>query len=392
MAKRRNVVKRGNSFRAVVRIAGQKTRTKTFTTEADATLWADAQKHQMNDRKKFTRGTTLGTLIQRFRDEIMPLDPKKNRPGDRQTMTGLAREFADVDLADMNQKWWEVTVCGWTELKGSTRLRKISRMATVLGAAEFYHWDNVAVDWDSIKAARKSLKKNRVTEPSTQRDRRVSQEEIDQIKTKYKGDYPQMQDIIDFAVITGMRLGEICKLEWKDLLLKIPGKPMILVRDRKNPQKKIDGKVPLMKNPQGLDPLAIIKRQPRTLGEARIFPVDAGRISDAFRHCRMTTDIEDLHFHDLRHEAISRLFEQGFSIPQVALVSGHQDWKNLQIYTNLKPESLHDGPIILQTIVQQMANNPTMAYSILQQMLTVPALREQIVEMLKQPTGKLRAA
>ena len=51
--------------------------------------------------------------------------------------------------------------------------------------------------------------------------------------------------------------------------------------------------------------------------------------------------IKDLHFHDLRHEGTSRLFEAGFAIEQVALVTGHKDWKMLRRYTHLKPESLH---------------------------------------------------
>lgn len=51
--------------------------------------------------------------------------------------------------------------------------------------------------------------------------------------------------------------------------------------------------------------------------------------------------IEDLRFHDLRHEGTSRLFEAGLSIERVALVTGHKDWRMLRRYTNLKPEDLH---------------------------------------------------
>jgi len=47
-----------------------------------------------------------------------------------------------------------------------------------------------------------------------------------------------------------------------------------------------------------------------------------------------------LRFNDMRHEGISRLFEKGFQIPEVALVSGHKDWKMLKRYTNLRPENL----------------------------------------------------
>jgi len=55
--------------------------------------------------------------------------------------------------------------------------------------------------------------------------------------------------------------------------------------------------------------------------------------------------IEDLHFHDLRHEGTSRLFEAGFSIEQVSLVTGHKDWKMLRRYTHLKPEALHNAHV-----------------------------------------------
>ena len=50
--------------------------------------------------------------------------------------------------------------------------------------------------------------------------------------------------------------------------------------------------------------------------------------------------VEDWRFHDLRHEATSRLFERGFNVMEVALVTGHQDLRMLKRYTHLKPESL----------------------------------------------------
>ena len=67
----------------------------------------------------------------------------------------------------------------------------------------------------------------------------------------------------------------------------------------------------------------------------RIFPFTTDAISANFtRACRLL-GIEDLHFHDLRHEGISRLFEMGWTIPQVASVSGHRSWQSLKRYTHL---------------------------------------------------------
>ncbi len=51
-------------------------------------------------------------------------------------------------------------------------------------------------------------------------------------------------------------------------------------------------------------------------------------------------NIKDLHFHDLRHEAVSRFFERGLSLPEVALISGHRDFRMLFRYTHLKAEDI----------------------------------------------------
>jgi len=79
---------------------------------------------------------------------------------------------------------------------------------------------------------------------------------------------------------------------------------------------------------------AIIKSMPRV--EPQIFPYSTSAISAAFiRACRFL-EIEDLRFHDLRHEGISRLFELGGTIPQAAAVSGHRSWTSLKRYTHIR--------------------------------------------------------
>lgn len=75
--------------------------------------------------------------------------------------------------------------------------------------------------------------------------------------------------------------------------------------------------------------------------KGRVFPHHHKSAGTAFYRACKELKIKDLHFHDLRHEATSRLFEAGLTIERVALVTGHKDWKMLRRYTNLKPESLH---------------------------------------------------
>ena len=56
----------------------------------------------------------------------------------------------------------------------------------------------------------------------------------------------------------------------------------------------------------------------------------------AFTRACKVLGIEDLHFHDLRHEGVSRLFELGKTIPQVACFSGHRSWQSLQRYAHIR--------------------------------------------------------
>src|SRR5690606_13755412 len=83
---------------------------------------------------------------------------------------------------------------------------------------------------------------------------------------------------------------------------------------------------------------AIILRPPRA-GE-RTFPYQAVSAQGNFMRACQHLEIEDLHFQDLRHEGISRLFEAGYQIHEVAQFSGHLDWGTLRRYTNLRPANL----------------------------------------------------
>ena len=72
----------------------------------------------------------------------------------------------------------------------------------------------------------------------------------------------------------------------------------------------------------------------------RSFVLAPDSVSQAFRRAVKAERISDLTFHDLRHEAITRLFEKGLSIPQVAGISGHSDYRMLARYTHLHPIQL----------------------------------------------------
>lgn len=196
---------------------------------------------------------------------------------------------------------------------------------------------------EPVELGRVALARLGLVGKGNERDRRPTDDEIDALIRYFKGNNRQIipiDTIIRFAIATAMRLGEICNATWEDLNDR---NNTLLLRDRKDPRHKKgnDMRIPLL-NVSGYDARAILEEQRfATAGTGRLFPYNGRSAGTAFRRACQELHIEDLHFHDLRHEGTSRLFEAGFSIEQVAMVTGHKDWKMLRRYTHLRPEQLH---------------------------------------------------
>jgi integrase len=141
-----------------------------------------------------------------------------------------------------------------------------------------------------------------------------------------RSDSCPIQKIVAFAILSTRRQEEITLLRWDDL-----DGDRILVRAMKDPQNKPTNDVLCELTPEAL---AIIESMPRT--DVRIFPFSADAISASFTRACQLLGIDDLHFHDLRHEGISRLFEMARTIPQVATVSGHKSWSSLKRDTHIR--------------------------------------------------------
>lgn len=144
-----------------------------------------------------------------------------------------------------------------------------------------------------------------------------------------------MGGIIRFGAANAMRLGEICRIEIQDIRWN---ERAVLIRERKDPQRKLrnDQEVPLIG--QAYD---IARRRAEGRTEGRLFPYDAKSASMAFSRACKKLGIVDLHFHDLRHLAITELFRAGLPMELVAVVSGHRDWKHLKRYTQLNASDVH---------------------------------------------------
>ena len=133
--------------------------------------------------------------------------------------------------------------------------------------------------------------------------------------------------IIEFAIETGMRRSETLKLRWCDVDLE---NGFASLYDTKNGD---DRRVPLTKRC-----MEVLMTVPQT--HEQVFPISATCLRLAWNRARNKAGITDLRFHDLRHEAVSQFFEMGMSVPEVALISGHKDVRQLFRYTHLNPSNV----------------------------------------------------
>jgi integrase len=195
------------------------------------------------------------------------------------------------------------------------------------------------LDYQAMEDARTALTAIGAVSKSKHRDRRPTLIELSKLMRhfgmKSRGRIP-MQAIIAFAIFSTRREDEITRLQWEDL---DEGGARILVRDMKHPGEKDGNNVWCDLPPEAL---AIVCAQPRA--SDRIFPCSTDALCARFHRATYTLGIslheqpveKNLHFHDLRHDGISRLFELGWNIPQVACVSGHRSWTSLKRYTHIR--------------------------------------------------------
>ena len=147
------------------------------------------------------------------------------------------------------------------------------------------------------------------------------------MKVNCEGRVWYLWPMIELAIETGMRRGELLSLEWKNIHLD---SHRLVLNTTKNGKARI---VPLTTRARA------ILEQVNQVNE-RVFPVTDVAVRQAWERLRASCEITDLTFHDLRHEAISRLFEKGLNVPEVASISGHQTPSQLFRYVQVKiPEN-----------------------------------------------------
>lgn len=213
-------------------------------------------------------------------------------------------------------------------------------------------WDMPDVTPAPIVAAKPFLQKYSLIGKSRPRDRRPTQEEIDLIiaiareRNKHRKTVIPMDVLMEFAIYSGRRLGEICRLRWGD----VNGEDMTcVVRDMKDPKFKAGNHhvFPLLGRAWDIVMERLPHRKNPENADERIFPYNAHSASQAAREIREKAGIKGLRFHDCRREAASRAFEgrlngKKYGVAEVMVLTGHKNPQMLmRTYTKLHARDLH---------------------------------------------------
>ena len=317
--------KRGSGWQAQVRRKGRPPISRSFHSKSAALAWARGQEFEA-DRgvppvHKTLQGITVADVIARYRDEVVP----RKRGADRET--AMLNAFLRQPLAQMALS--EVTT-GMVSAYCADRLTRV-KSATVNRELDILrHAFTVARrSWD-IPLAHNAFAA--VTRPKTAipRERRLQIGELERLEAAcLQCRNPYIRYLVELALETGMRRGEILNARWTDVLFE--------TRTMRIPVTKngYGRTIPLSSGAVAL--LHELGDQVH-LSSTRILPITETMAKMAWKRLVKRAQLLDLRFHDLRHEAISRFFEMGLSVPEVALISGHRDPRMLFRYTHPKAE------------------------------------------------------
>jgi integrase len=322
--------KRGAYWRAQIRRKGYPEQNRTFDSKAQAEAWARSIENEM-DRGVFrcrfeSESTTLHEALERYWREIY--SQKKHPAQERQRIN----------------HWQKQTVAKYflAHLRGhdfakyrDARLAAGKATNTVrLELALVGHLFEIARKEWGMEGLLNPLKNIRKPSGSKERDRRLRAGEYEKLAAALDASgNPWVRPAFDLAIETSLRQGMLFKLRWS--WVDLPKRVIRIPPEfRGTGNKVVPAHVPLTSKAQ-----AVLSALPRSI-DGMVLATTQNAALVQWNRIKVTIGLNDLRWHDLRHEAASRFFEAGLNPMEVASITGHKNLTMLRRYTHLAPEDL----------------------------------------------------
>jgi integrase len=308
---------------------GAQTLSRSFLSKRNALVWARQTEAEVDRRGltpdlKVLHQTRLVDVLTRYRDTVIAL--KRCRAVETIMVNAIMRQpFATLPLAALtSEKIAQYRDLRLTRVKPGTVNRDLQIVQHALDLA-FREW--------GVPLSENPVKRVRRPPNGPGRDRRLRVGEYDRLMAGLaKCRNRHIAPLVHLAIETGMRRGEFLRIRWDDVdvtarTLRIP------LTKNGHPRT-----VPIAR--AAVEIIDALRPSTGYCNTTRVFPLTAEAVKLSWRRTITRAGLADLHFHDLRHEAISRFFERGLNVPEVALISGHRDARMLFRYTHPNPETV----------------------------------------------------
>jgi integrase len=317
-------------WRAQVRLKGHKPVSKTFRTKAQASQWATKTEDQIRSGTfrdlSGAESRTLKDHLDWYNKTITPrkADTAQKREKSRIKILSHHPELRTCTLATVTPE----RVIEYVDARkaagvsGDTIKKELGTLSDAMNAAIQVLGIHMPRG-NPVTIARGALKYTKTLQVNDERTRRLLPGEEERLLAQLG---PIMRQIVILLIETAMRRGELCNARREHL----KGSTLLIPETKTEESRTI---------PLTARALAAIHSLPIRL-DGRLIGHRPDSITQAFDRACKRAGIEDLRLHDLRHEGISRFFEMGLQIQEVALISGHADWRMLKRYTQLRPEDL----------------------------------------------------
>ena len=337
------------TWKAVIRKTGFPTTIKTFRLKRDAEDWARRTEYEMVRGLYVQRGPSERLIfekaIQRYLAEVMPTKRAFTQQSEKYRAVALTEFFGKYAMAGITPEligtYRDSRLAGEDRMKGGKPQPRAANTVR-LELALLGHLFTIAIKEWGLGLPFNPVLNIRRPSPGAGRNRRITASEEVRLMTLVDAhSNPMLRWIVRIAIETGMRSSEIATLR----LLQVDiAKRVVRLVETKNTMPRT---VPLSKaatahltaaiaNPLRPDDCDLVFfGEPGRLGKRK--PYDFNKVWLAIK---AEAGLKDLHFHDLRHEAVSRLVEAGLSDQEVSAISGHKSMQMLKRYTHLRAEDL----------------------------------------------------
>lgn len=313
--------KRKNSWRVQIYVKGIR-ESATFDTKAEARAWASERETELrNGMRGVLPDYTLKQAIERYISDVAT--KRKGYKWERDRLNKFMRDNPHLILKPIKMVTTDDLVKWRDDRERSVKAASVRREGNLLSGV----FSIARKEWKWVKDnPMADLKLPTKPKP---RDRRISDDEIERLCLSasyepYTMPTTATQQIMAcflLAIETGMRQGELLKIRWQDVHIK---ERYIQLYDTKNSD---DRHVPLSSNA-----IRLIESL-KGVDDSKLFTVNSGSFSQLFRKLRNRCEIEDLHFHDTRHEACTRLARK-IPMEDLARMLGHRRLDSVMIYYN----------------------------------------------------------